>query len=411
MLRPLRLVAGWTIALAVALLLNLALPRTITAPEGGTLSGGAPSSSPAGVAPSPDGTPDVLPPVVVPPGGGIGSGSGRPLELTPLSAEQAAALQAATDRARVALGLDALSVGVSVSGASGWAGASGLARDGITRLDGTSPFAIASITKTFTATLTLQLIGEGRLSLRDEVAELLPGVTVPQGVKVAHLLRHTSGIADLLAPLRDRLNAKTERIWQPEDVVASVGSPWFAPGRAWAYSNTNYVLLGMIVERITGRPIDGVLRERLLAPLELTGTGMLLGEGAPYLMVPSWVSAFGTSGSMYANAHDLLRWGDALYGGGVLGATGMRHMLDFTRRGYGMGAERIRVDDAPGYGHSGLLRGFTSLLVHLPTEDLTLVVMGTTNTFDPALVLSHRDRGQPSILDLARQAVALQAAA
>ncbi|HET6746040.1 MAG TPA: hypothetical protein VFH90_09375, partial [Candidatus Limnocylindria bacterium] len=100
-----------------------------------------------------------------------------------------------------------------------------------------------------------------------------------------------------------------------------------------------------------------------------------------------------------------------LYGGQVLGATGMRHMLDFTRHQYGMGAERISVDEVKGYGHSGLLRGFTSLLVHLPTEDLTLVVMGTTNTFNPALVLSHRDLGQPSILDLARQAVDLLAAA
>ena len=411
MTRPIRLVAGWSVALAVALLIGLALPRTTTAPESDMLSGGVPTTSPPGVTASPSGSPDVLPPVIVPPGGGIGSGSGRPVELAPLTVEQAVALQAATDRARVALGLDALSVGVSVGARSGWTGASGLARDGVTRLDGTSPFAIASITKTFTATLALQLVGEGRLALRAEVADLLPGVSVPPGVKVAHLLRHTSGIADLLIPLRDRLNKNLERVWLPEDVVAAVPSPWFAPGGAFAYSNTNYVLLGLVIERITGRPIDSVLRARLLAPLELTGTGMLLGKGAPFLMSASWVSAFGTSGGMYANAHDLLRWGDALYGGQVLGATGMRHMLDFTRRGYGMGAERVTVDELKGYGHSGLLRGFTSLLVHLPTEDLTLVVMGTTNTFDPALVLSHRDRGQPSILDLARQAVDLEAAA
>ena len=79
-------------------------------------------------------------------------------------------------------------------------------------------------------------------------------------------------------------------------------------------------------------------------------------------------------------------------------------MLDFKRGGYGMGAERIPVGQLRGYGHSGLLRGFTSLLVHLPDQDVTLVVMGTTNLFDPALVLAHRDAGRHSILDLALRA-------
>jgi len=412
MLRPLRLLAGWSIALAVVLLIGLALPPPTTAPSGAVLPGGAALSSTAAVpSPAPSDAPGRLPPVVVPPGDGSGSGSGRPVELTPLSSELAAALQAATDRARVALGLDALSVGVSISGSTGWTGASGLARDGVTPLDGSSPFAVASITKTFTATLALQLVSEGRLSLREEVAELLPGVAVPAGVKVSHLLRHTSGIADLLVPLRDRLNADLERVWRPAEVVASVGSPWFSPGGAWAYSNTNYLLLGMIIERITERTMARMLRERLLAPLELSGTGKLLGNGAPFLMSPSWVTAFGASGDMYTNAHDLLRWGDALYGGQVLGAGGLRHMLAFKRHGYGMGAERIEVGNETGYGHSGLLRGFTSLLVHLPELDLTLVVMGTTNYFDPARVLSHREPGLPSILDLARQAIALVPAA
>jgi len=119
---------------------------------------------------------------------------------------------------------------------------------------------------------------------------------------------------------------------------------------------------------------------------------------------------------MYASAHDLLRWGDALYGGRVLSAKGMAHMLDFQRRGYqdhvyGMGAERIKVGDAIGYGHSGLLRGFTSLMVHLPRQDVTLTLMGTTLMFDPATVLAYRAPGKPSILDLAERAAEADAAA
>jgi D-alanyl-D-alanine carboxypeptidase len=243
------------------------------------------------------------------------------------------------------------------------------------------------------------------------VAKLLPDVRVPDDVTVEQLLRHTSGIADLLTPLRDRLNASIERRWEPAEVVAAVGQPWFAPGTGWAYSNTNYVLLGLIIERVGDRSFKKQLHDRILSPLGLESTGELLSHGAPPLMAPSWASAFGTAGCMYASAHDLLRWGDALYGGQVLGPRALRHMIAFGRHGYGMGAERIRVDDTRGYGHSGLLRGYTSLLVHLPDSGVTLVLMGTTNMFDPASVLAHRDPGMLSILDLALAAAAAAEAA
>jgi D-alanyl-D-alanine carboxypeptidase len=420
MLRPLRLAAGWSIALLAAMLLNLALARPIAAPEAAVLSGGGSTlASSIPTTPLPEIPIDGLPTFVgATPGGeiggdfggdfggDIGGGSARPVELAPLTARQAAALQAATDRARASFGLTALAIGVSLDASKGWTGASGVALDGVTRLNGDSPFAIASITKTFTAALVLQLIGEGRLSLHDRVAELLPHLPIAADVTVAQLLRHTSGIADLLTPLRDRLNAATERIWQPGEVVAEVGQPWFAPGTAWGYSNTNYVLLGMIVERVGGQPFKKQLQERLLSPLGLDSTGELLAHGAPPLMAPSWASAFGASGCMYASPHDLLRWGDALYGGRVLAPRELGHMLDFRSHGYGMGAERIQVGRESGYGHSGLLRGFTSLVVHLPDSGITLVVMGTLNIFDPATVLTHREGQDPSILDLALQAAA-----
>ena len=415
-----RLAAAWSLALVAALLLNLVLTRPTTAPEGAVLSAvqpratavpseRPPSKTPVRNAPDPI---DRLPRVVsLAPRGDAGSGTARPRELVPLSARHSRALQAATHRARVAFGLSALAIGVSVDGTAGWTGASGWARDGLTRLDGSSPFAIASITKTFTAALTLQLVDEGRLRLHDRVTDLIPGVPLPAEVRVAHLLRHTSGIEDLLNPMRDALNADLERLWRPDEVVNTVHQQWFTPGLAWAYSNTNYVLLGMIIERVTGQPFATLLHRRLLDPLAMTGTGVLLGEDAPYLMAPSWASAFGTSGDMYASAHDLLRWGDALYGGRLLSEKALASMLDFHSRGYGMGAERIKVGDATGYGHSGLLRGFTSLLVHLPHRDVTLVLMGTTLMFDPATVLAYRAPGKPSILDLATRAAERKAAA
>ncbi|HET7520260.1 MAG TPA: serine hydrolase domain-containing protein [Candidatus Limnocylindria bacterium] len=409
MTRPIRLAAGWSIALLAAILLNLAVPRTTSAPE--VLStqrpvGQAPATQPS---PGPDGQ---LPPVDPEPGTGFapGAGSLRPVELQPFDAYEASELQAATARARAAFGLDALAIGVSIRGQVGWTGASGMARDGVTPLDGHSPFAIASITKTFTASLVLQLVEDGRLALTDKVAPLLPHLNVPEDVTVGQLLHHTAGMTDLLNPLRDRLNADLERIWRPAEVVRNVGGPAFPAGRAYAYSNTNYVLLGMLVERVGGQPYVRQLRHRLLDPLEMNESGMLLGRGAPPLMVPSWASAFGTAGAMYSTPHDLLRWADALYGGRVLHPRSLHRMLTFKRHGYGLGVERVTVDRYEGYGHSGLLRGFTSLMVHLPEQDVTLVVMGTTALFDPARVLSDRQGGAPSILDLALRAAALTSA-
>jgi D-alanyl-D-alanine carboxypeptidase len=403
MLRPIRLAAGWAVALLAAFMLNLALPRPTTAPDVAAVT---PTRTPlaAPVAPTPSATAGELPPIASPRAdAGDGGAILQPVELAPLSAHQVAALEAATDRARQAFGLYTLAVGVSMHGAIGWTGASGYGRDGVTPLDGESQFAIASITKTFTATLILQLVEEGRLYLSDRATDLLPGVRVPADVTVAELMRHTSGIADILPSLRGWRDGAPNRIWTPTQVADAVPAPWYPPGRGYAYSNTNYVLLGMIVERVGGGPYLQQLRQRLLHPLALDHTGLLLSRRAPPLMTPSWASAFGTAGGMYSSAHDLLAWGDALYGGRVLGPASMRHMLDLRRHGYGLGVETIHVGELTGYGHSGLLRGYTSLVVRLPQRHVTMVVMGTAALFDPARLLAYRQGSEPSIADLALQ--------
>jgi CubicO group peptidase (beta-lactamase class C family) len=339
------------------------------------------------------------------------TGLAGPVRFTDLPAENGAALQQAVDRAREALGLMALTVGLAVDGRTYWAGASGVALDGVTALDGDSPFAIASITKTFTAALVMQLVERGRLSLDQEVAPLLPGVAVPARVTVRQLLGHTSGIADLLAPMRAPMEEQPRRRFSGEEVLAHLGNPWFAPGASYGYSNSNYVLLGLVLERIYDRPFEDIVRRHLLRPLDLDETGVLLTRGAPQLMTPSWASAFGTSGDMYSSASDLLEWGTALYGGRVLDAETLQEMVEFNRDDYGLGTELIHLRKSTGVGHTGLLRGYTSMLVHLPREGITLVVIGAWQGFDPrfaALYDGKKDGtrnapGNPSILEVALQ--------
>lgn len=407
MSRALRLAGGWGAALVAALLISAILAAPMASPEPAVLAGAvSPTPRPTEAVPSQPGT-ALLPGESLP---GFphwpraGAGSARPVRMVELGGETATALQQALDRARTEQGLYSLAAGVAIDGRASWAGASGVALDGVTPLDGDSPFAIASITKTFTAALVLQLVEEGRLGLDDSVAAHLPEAGLAPEITVRDLLQHTSGLADLLAPMREPMAADPERRWTGAEVIARLGSRWFAPGAGYAYSNSNYVLLGMLVERVYGRPVDQVLERRLLRPLDLDETGVLLGPGAPPLMPPAWASAFGTSGNMYSSASDLLEWALALYGGRVLQPGTLAEMLRFNDDDYGLGSEAIHLGDRVGVGHSGLLRGFTSLVVHLPGERVTLALIGTWQGFDPAGALTHSRNGQPSILDLALDA-------
>ncbi|HEX2195118.1 MAG TPA: serine hydrolase domain-containing protein [Candidatus Limnocylindria bacterium] len=404
--RAARRAGPWAIAVVTALVLSLVLASPIGSPELAVLAGAASASPQAAEHGTADGRPSDEPPGPSfphwPPA--ASRGELRPVRLTPLERPVGRALQAAVDRAREELGLFSLSVGVAVDGRSSWTGTSGVALDGVTPIDGDSAFAVASITKTFTAALVMGLVEDGRLSLEDRVADLLPRLGVDRAITVRHLLSHTSGLADLLIPMRKPMTAEPTRRFSGEEVIRRLGDPWFAPGAGFAYSNSNYVLLGLIVERVTGDPFARVLERKLLRPLELDETGVLLGRRAPPLMPSSWASAFGTSGYMYSSASDLLEWAIALYGGRVLEAATLEQMATFDGDAYGLGTEVIRLGRRAGIGHSGLLRGHTSLLVHLPAEGVTLVLIGTWQGFDPARALMHSRGGKPSILDEALRA-------
>jgi D-alanyl-D-alanine carboxypeptidase len=398
MQRSIARLTGAAALLAVAVAISITLgPRTLPGDH-------LPRASQPAVSATSDASPLATQPAASgpvasqPPDGG---GSARPVVLLPVSPAQATALQAAVDRARGAFGLGAVAVGISADATVGWSGAAGPARDGVTPLSGATPFAIASVTKTFTAAIVLQLVEEGRIRLDAPVTEYLPELTLATGVTVEQLLGHTSGIADLLEPMRDLLNAKPSRVWAPAQVLALVGPSNFPPGSDWGYSNTNYVIAGMLVERVTGNPFADELERRITGPLELDGTGFPPAVARQNLLGISWSSAFWTAAALESDAADLVRWGDALYGGAILRPPSLERMLTFNDHAYGLGAERYSLSGLAGYGHSGLLRGFTTLLIHLPDVHLTIAVLATGHTFSPSALLSYQAPGESSILALA----------
>lgn len=405
-----RLAGGWGAALVSALILSAVLAAPLASPEPAVLAGAvspSPTTNPLTGPADQGGRPtagEQRPAFPHWPPAAWQAGAPRPVHLDTLAGHDTRKMQAALDRARADLGLYALTLGVAVDDLGYWAGASGVALDGVTPLDGDSPVAIASITKTFTAALVLQLVDKGRLGLDDRVAPLLPGLDLSPAITVRQLLGHTSGIADLLAPMREPMSAEPERRWSGSEVIERLGGPWFTPGAAYAYSNSNYVILGLLLERVYERPFPQLLERHLLRPLHLDETGVIATRHAPSLMPPSWASAFGTSGNMYSSPSDLLEWAAALYGGRVLRPESMAEMLRFNHEDYGLGAELVRLGGRTGVGHSGLLRGFTSLLVHLPREGVTLAIVGVWQGFDPAGALTYARRGRPSILDVALRA-------
>ena len=199
-------------------------------------------------------------------------------------------------------------------------------------------FRAGSVTKTFVATVTLQLVGEGALSLDDTVEHWLPGL-VPGGaaISVRQLLDHTSGLFDytedprILAPY---LAGNLDFRWQPRQLVRIGVShpPLFPPGAAWSYSNTGYVLVGLIIEAATGHRLETELRRRIFRPLRLDATSFAtgsaidgahahgytdLGSGLADItgLSQSWAWA---AGAVVSTADDLATFVGALLGGRLL---------------------------------------------------------------------------------------------
>lgn len=334
-------------------------------------------------------------PVDAPEDTGTGGGSGEVEEWAQLDAQTAAALQAQLDAGVADLGITgaAMALADTPRGAL-WAGASGMAD--VDAGEAWAPdrhFHIGSVTKTFTAAAVFQLAEEGALGLDDPLEDWVPGYWEGEGLTLRHLLGNTSGIASYnwIGGFDD------SRPWTPTELLewtlAVEPELRFEPGTSWEYSNTNWVLLGLVIEAATGQTYEAVLTERFFEPLDLEHTYLAAsGNSDPELvrcydadgaeltgtMDPSMGWA---AGAIVSTPEDLVRWGAALYAGGVLSAESRAAMTtqavlpDGTVVEYGLGAfvETDGVDSLTG--HTGGYEGYLSYLYHWEADGLTLVVL------------------------------------
>jgi D-alanyl-D-alanine carboxypeptidase len=330
------------------------------------------------------------------------AGGMLPAELVAWDAVRAADYQRALDAARATGGAYGVTFAIVRDGGLEWAGSSGRGRDGRSPLAPDTPMVIGSVTKTFVAAAVLLLAEQGRLSLDDSVRDHLPELRqLSRRITVRQLLDHTSGLADLFNDATRRgLENEPSRGWSAAEILGSLRAPWYEPGVGWAYANTNYYLLGLITERLTDASLAEVLGRDFLEPLRLDGTRILTGaEGDP--LEPAWTTIFWASGAMAAPVADVARWGHALYAGPVLSSASRAAMLTMNAHDYGFGVQEITVGDLEGYGHTGLLNTYTTLLFHAPSEGVTVALLVNRSHVDLAGMLRARPGSGPSLLELA----------
>lgn len=273
-----------------------------------------------------------------------------------------------------------------------------------------SVFRIASVTKQFTAAAILHLAEQHKLALDDDIARYVSFPTPHATITVRHLLSHTSGIKNY-TDLPDFFDTVAPRDLFSKEVLDLVrGQPLdFEPGTKWAYSNTNYHLLGMIIEKVSGAPYAEYLQREFFTPLGLTHTrydtaadiiphrarGYALINGAPANASHLSMTIPFAAGGLLSTARDLVQWQLALQSGRVISPASYKQMTtpgtltdgSSTRYGYGLFLDEI--DGHPNTMHEGGIPGFNSILVHFTKEDLTIAVLSNSPATSAGLLAAR----------------------
>lgn len=275
-------------------------------------------------------------------------------------------------------------------------------------------FIIASTTKSFVGTVALQLIGEGKLSLDSKLSEFQPDFPNGANITVKQLLNMTSGIYDYSTDPKvvAQLAENPAKVWPREELVslAAAGTPYFAPGQGWHYSNSNTVLIGLIIEKVTGNPLEEELATRITTPLGLTSTllpadaaqnvttatGYNLDEdNGTFLASPNVDPSFlWAAGAMISNLADLKVWAEALGTGKMITPELQQQRTQFQTitldgvppfyaamdPGYGLALERYELPPNEFIGHSGKTSNFNTQMYYQPSTGSVQITLANTDT-------------------------------
>ncbi|MGW6709557.1 serine hydrolase domain-containing protein [Streptomyces sp. NPDC054956] len=277
-------------------------------------------------------------------------------------------------------------------------------------MDPKARFRIGSVTKTFSTVVLLQLVDEGKIELDRPVNNYLPGLLPDDRITVRHLLTHRSGLADYTNAMFDQtvpgFEAVRNKVFTYEELVGlSLAEPRTTePGVAYKYSNTNFVVVGMLIEKATGKPVSKAYEKRIIKPLKLKNTSYVHPEtaikglhangylhpdeaGAPLVdsteQTVSWAQS---AGAMISNAADLSTFMSSLVGGKLLRPGTLDAMLTMTptdttnTRFYGLGLRRYDLScGTQVYGHTGTVQGFYTYAFTTRDGSRSLSAMANTS--------------------------------
>jgi D-alanyl-D-alanine carboxypeptidase len=310
-----------------------------------------------------------------------------------------AELEAAIDRWAAAPGHQGVSASVLLADGGQWVGVAGSV-GGTERLREEHLIWVASLTKTMTGAIILQLADESRLALDDPLSRwLAPRPGVDPSITLRQLLNHTNGLDNYTASpaLGAAVAADPEKVFTADELLGFLGPPHFAAGARTEYTNTAFVLLGQVAEAVTGRRIVELYHERLWLPLALTeiflpGHEAPAGPVAPALSRAGLVSPLqhlsllstgNSAWGLMSNARTMARWGRELFAGRVISARRQEEMRTLVpaagnipgESGAGLGIRGYAYLGRTQYGHSGGSPFGSSLLLYDPASGVTVAVL------------------------------------
>ena len=320
-----------------------------------------------------------------------------PLPTSAIGQPTAARLQAALDDT-VAGGVpDAIAAVITPNGT--WAGAAGVDGPNGQVATAADEFAIASISKTFTAAMIMRLAEEGKIDLHQPLASYLGGGgAVANDATVEQALAMRGGFGDTASAVFDEVYADPGHAWTPAEVVAKIGPPLGPAGEEFHISNPGYKLLGIAAEHATGDPLATAMGDAVLDPVDATGIVM---QDPDHLPSQPWalplkgfegpldLAAYGQGGAlpclsdatfsrnaagMASDASSLARWAWLLFSGQILQPKSLATMLNFDSDGNGVGVFTNPDFGPAAYGSAGNKPGYGSLLLVLPDRSTVLVL-------------------------------------
>lgn len=272
-----------------------------------------------------------------------------------------------------------VSAAVSVRNQGQWKGAAGISEPGVPLSDNLL-IGIGSNTKTFVSALVLRMEELNLLQLNDTIGRWIQGYPNINGaVTVKQLLNHTSGLFSYTESdaMWDSLLNDPMRVWTKEEILEHfVEAPDFAPGTSWNYSNTNYIIAGIILEQVSGRQVHELIRDSILAPLHMDhtfyppqetpayGFAGFWGDGGRYILPLATYSLPSSAGALVSNPEDVVRFWEGLFSGSII-SKGTLHskMLEMAVNspdnlyGYGLGIFKDNYFGNNGYSHGGTWLG------------------------------------------------------